>query len=235
LCEIEKSKRPTVDTTTLADNTRRQRRPGCRFRTDIFYYRRTRQECERARSRVTSPRPPLARRTEETIRPAISRRCSRAPRASARPARAPAKRPTTSLSRACLARIGYGLPVRDGRNRYDNRRDPPTYALGLRGVYKTGRQRHPLTPTVGINPPVFPSLLRASSPFLRNAISKCIRPRGCFFQSCPNNTDFRETQCSSFNEKLFNGQKYTWSAYYHGTYFERFFRRDDVYIYIYIY
>lgn len=40
-------------------------------------------------------------------------------------------------------------------------------------------------------------------------------------QPCPaqNTTDFREIQCSSFNEKLFNGQKYTWSAYYHGTYF----------------
>lgn len=35
---------------------------------------------------------------------------------------------------------------------------------------------------------------------------------------CKNNTDFREIQCSSFNEKLFNGQKYTWSAYYHGEY-----------------
>lgn len=39
------------------------------------------------------------------------------------------------------------------------------------------------------------------------------------FQTCPSNTDFRETQCSSFNEKLFNGQKYTWTAYYHGVYF----------------
>jgi len=37
-----------------------------------------------------------------------------------------------------------------------------------------------------------------------------------FIQICLNNTDFRETQCSSFNEKLFNGQKYTWSAYYQG-------------------
>ncbi|XP_050422411.1 thrombospondin type-1 domain-containing protein 4-like isoform X2 [Adelges cooleyi] len=39
----------------------------------------------------------------------------------------------------------------------------------------------------------------------------------CNKHPCPNNTDFRETQCSSFNEKQFNGQKYTWSAYYHAT------------------
>ncbi|XP_025415701.1 thrombospondin type-1 domain-containing protein 4 isoform X2 [Sipha flava] len=39
----------------------------------------------------------------------------------------------------------------------------------------------------------------------------------CNKQVCQNNTDFREIQCSSFNDKLFNGQKYTWSAYYHAT------------------
>ncbi|XP_060862294.1 thrombospondin type-1 domain-containing protein 4 [Metopolophium dirhodum] len=39
----------------------------------------------------------------------------------------------------------------------------------------------------------------------------------CNKQVCLKNSDFRETQCSSFNEKLFNGQKYTWSAYYQAT------------------
>ncbi|XP_050539562.1 thrombospondin type-1 domain-containing protein 4-like isoform X2 [Daktulosphaira vitifoliae] len=47
--------------------------------------------------------------------------------------------------------------------------------------------------------------------------SEEIRYHVCNKQPCPITIDFREAQCTSFNEKLFNGQKYTWTTYHHST------------------